>query len=268
MHPLDDIPAVVEYTANVLRVDGTREMWVAVVLTFTSRRTYPQELVPDEIFSPRHLLTVTVFSRSVVRYPVACIAREIVLQLRFLRHDLLLEQVLFVEEENNGDGFKEAVLPDYSEEIQRFFEPVGVDVLSEYKVVAAARDDEDDGCHIVEALDPLPPFVSLTTHVEHMELDFVDLELRLNNSTRQDTTAQQVLVCWAVVRFSYGGRAIEEILSTVDKLIFVGPFETVLHSAILPKVLDMLEELVRIINVLCFARHILLNPIYACLILR
>jgi len=37
MHALNDVAAIVENPSNVLRVDGTREVWVAVVATVRYR---------------------------------------------------------------------------------------------------------------------------------------------------------------------------------------------------------------------------------------
>ena len=37
MNALDDVPAVVEHSPNILRVDGAGEVWIAVMPTVTSR---------------------------------------------------------------------------------------------------------------------------------------------------------------------------------------------------------------------------------------
>lgn len=40
MHPLNDVPTIVEHSLDVLRVDGAREVRVTVVLAVTARSTY------------------------------------------------------------------------------------------------------------------------------------------------------------------------------------------------------------------------------------
>lgn len=40
VHPLDDIPAIVEHSLDIFRVDGAGEVRVTVMLTIAARRTY------------------------------------------------------------------------------------------------------------------------------------------------------------------------------------------------------------------------------------
>lgn len=55
MHPLDDVSAVVKDTADVLRVDGAREVRVAIVLPISGCRRNAEKLVPDKVLGPHHL---------------------------------------------------------------------------------------------------------------------------------------------------------------------------------------------------------------------
>ncbi len=55
MHPLDDVSAVVKDTADVLRVDGARKVWVAIVLPISGCRRNAEKLVPDKVLGPHHL---------------------------------------------------------------------------------------------------------------------------------------------------------------------------------------------------------------------
>lgn len=40
-------------------------------------------------------------------------------------------------------------------------------ILPQHHVVRGAGRDEDNGCHVIEALDPFTPLISLATNVEH-----------------------------------------------------------------------------------------------------
>lgn len=112
------------------------------------------------------------------------------------------------------------VVPDALEEVQSLLQAVSLVVLPNDHVVAAAGHHEDDGSHIIEALDPLAALIALAAHIEHagtgkywvtlgpplsrpdswggttihlLEVDFVHLELGLKDSRGQDTAAKQVL---------------------------------------------------------------------------
>lgn len=43
MHSLDDVPAIVEHSFDVFRVDGAREVRVTIMLAVAARRTYTLE---------------------------------------------------------------------------------------------------------------------------------------------------------------------------------------------------------------------------------
>lgn len=47
MHPLDDVPAIVEYSLDVFRIDGACEVRVTVVLAVAARRTYALQRQAD-----------------------------------------------------------------------------------------------------------------------------------------------------------------------------------------------------------------------------
>lgn len=59
------------------------------------------------------------------------------------------------------------VVPDALEEVQSLLQAVGLVVLPNDHVVAAAGHHEDDGSHIIEALDPLAALIALAAHIEH-----------------------------------------------------------------------------------------------------
>lgn len=59
------------------------------------------------------------------------------------------------------------VVPDALEEVQSLLQAVGLVVLPNDHVVAAAGYHEDDGSHIIEALDPLAALIALAAHIEH-----------------------------------------------------------------------------------------------------
>lgn len=102
-------------------------------------------------------------------------------------------QGLELRGEDAGGSPHKPVVPDALEEVQGLLQAVGLVVLPNDHVVAAAGHHEDDGSHIIEALDPLAALIALAAHIEHVEVDFVHLELGLKDSRSQDAAAEQVL---------------------------------------------------------------------------
>jgi len=63
-----------------------------------------QELVPNVILGPHHLWVLTGLCVDLRRGMVVGKVREICLQPMLLRHDLLGEEILFIEEQNHRNG--------------------------------------------------------------------------------------------------------------------------------------------------------------------
>lgn len=129
---------------------------------------------------------------------------------------------LFVKEENDGYRPEPPVVPNGFKEVEWFTQSVLTGILTQHHVVRRTGRHKDDGRHVIEALDPLASLVSLTAHVEHaamndailrnsrdsfdsclsrllLEVDFVDLEPSLKDAGREDTAAENVLLCRSVV---------------------------------------------------------------------
>jgi hypothetical protein len=134
MHPLDDIPAIVEHSLDVLRVDGTRKVRITIVLAVAARRAYTLEkgtnvrserkdgclggnraerstvgvdtyekFVSDEVLGPydvgrfRGICDHSRFDWRLVTREF----REVVLQLVLARLDFLGQQILLVQKQDH-----------------------------------------------------------------------------------------------------------------------------------------------------------------------
>ena len=62
-------------------------------------------------------------------------------------------------------------------------QPVDGAVLHQAQVVLGKRGDEDDGAHVLEAVDPLPPLRPLTPDIHKPEVDLTKLQHRLLHSS-------------------------------------------------------------------------------------
>uniref|UniRef100_A0A8C5V9I7 Uncharacterized protein n=1 Tax=Microcebus murinus TaxID=30608 RepID=A0A8C5V9I7_MICMU len=237
VHALDDVAAVVEDTADVLSVHGAGKVRVAVVAPVPAGSADSLwKLITNEVLGPGHawvLSRLRSTTHTILRSSVASELWKVVLNLRFPSKDFLSEQILLVEEQNHRDG------GDALEEVQSLLQAVGLVVLPNDHVVAAAGHHEDDG-----TLDPLAALVALATHVEHA-VDFVHLELGLKDSRSQDAAAKQVLK-----QNSGQCRHIVILLDDVNLvqeagLVLVGALIAGSHSLILPQNLGVREVKVR-----------------------
>uniref|UniRef100_A0A8D2CJH2 Uncharacterized protein n=1 Tax=Sciurus vulgaris TaxID=55149 RepID=A0A8D2CJH2_SCIVU len=242
MHALDDVAAVVEHTADVLSVHSAGEVRIAVVAPISSSSADSQKLISDEGLGPGHAGVLSGLRSGILRSRVASKFWKVVLNLRFPSKDFLSEQILLVEEQNHRDSAQPSVVPDALEEVQSSLQAVGLVVLPDDHVVAAAGHHRDNGSHIIEALDPLAAFIPLAAHIEHVEVDFVHLELRLKDSRDQDAAAKQVLVTWHIVGLLDDINLVQEVLGTVDRLVLVEALVAGTHSLVLPQSLGMLVE--------------------------
>uniref|UniRef100_A0A8D2AM85 Uncharacterized protein n=1 Tax=Sciurus vulgaris TaxID=55149 RepID=A0A8D2AM85_SCIVU len=252
MHALDDVTAVVEHTADVLSVHSAGEVRIAVVAPIsTSSADSLWKLISDEVLGPGHagvLSGLGSVMRTILRSSVASKFWKVVLNLRFPSKDFLSEQILLVEEQNHRDGAQPSNRErDALEEVQSLLQAVGLVVLPDDHVVAAAGHHEDNGSHIFkETLDPLAAFIPLARNIHLLEVDFVHLELGLKDSRSQDAAAKQVayLVAWHIVGLLDDINLVQEesplLLGTVDQLVLVGALVAGTHSLVLPQSLGML----------------------------
>uniref|UniRef100_A0A8C0X0J6 Uncharacterized protein n=1 Tax=Castor canadensis TaxID=51338 RepID=A0A8C0X0J6_CASCN len=234
MHALDDVTAVIEHAADVLGVHSAGEVRVAVVAPISTSSAH-QKLISDEVLGPGHAWVLSGlrsrFLHTILRSSVASKFWKVVLNLRFSSKDFLSEQILLVEEQNHRDGTQPS---NALEEVQSLLQAVGLVVLPNDHVVAAAGHHEDDGSHIfptIEALDPLAAFIALAAHIEHA-VDFVHLELGLKDSRGQDTASKQVL---KQVGLLDDINLVQEAENKINQLVLIGALIAGTHSFILPQ---------------------------------
>uniref|UniRef100_A0A673UX21 Uncharacterized protein n=1 Tax=Suricata suricatta TaxID=37032 RepID=A0A673UX21_SURSU len=255
VHALDDVTAVVEHTADVLGVHSAGEVGVAVVAPTLSTH---QKFVADEVLGPGHAWVLSglgsrpgPYVRTILGSSVASKFWKVVLNFRFSSEDFLSEQVLLVEKQDHRDGAQPSTREGYAlEEVQSLLQAVGLIVLPNDHVVAAAGHHEDNGSHVC-ALDPLAALVALAAHVEHsgvkrgtvhlLEVDFVHLELGLKDSRSQDAAAKAFayLVTGHVVSLLDDIDLVQEAGGR-RQLVLVGALVAGAHPLVLPQSLGVL----------------------------
>uniref|UniRef100_A0A8C2M8F3 Predicted gene, 20721 n=1 Tax=Cricetulus griseus TaxID=10029 RepID=A0A8C2M8F3_CRIGR len=273
VHALDDVTAVVEDAADVLSVHGTGKVRVAVVAPVSAGSADSLwKLISNEVLGPGHAWVLSGLGsrHTILRSGVASELWKVVLNLRFPSEDFLSKQVLLVEEQDHRDGAQPhpPVVPDALEEVQGLLQAVGLVVLPNDHVVAAAGHHEDDGSHIIEALNPLAALIALAAHIEHAGRPRTPRLLTLGPSTPQATLtlaeAHTYLVAWHVVGLLDHVNLVQEAWKRrghVNQLVLIGALIAGTHSLVLPQSLGMWE--VKVGHV-----HHAQNVVHAELILR
>lgn len=68
------------------------------------------------------------------------------------------------------------VIPDALKKVQGFTKSVLRRIFAKHHVIAAACSHENDGSYIIEALNPLPPFVPLASDIKHALVSKIRVE--------------------------------------------------------------------------------------------
>ncbi|KPP72588.1 hypothetical protein Z043_108396, partial [Scleropages formosus] len=124
--------------------------------------------------------------------------------------DLLSQQVFFVEEEDERGVNEPVVVADGVKETQAFSHPALQDTEEDIsyfgypEVIATELYTKYDGCHSLEAVDPLLPLRALTTYIHHLESQLLEGELVLHNACGHIPRSQDIFHCGDVL---WGGDA-------------------------------------------------------------
>ena len=118
-------------------------------------------------------------------------------------HNLFLQQILLVEEENDRGVLEPGVGDDGAEEGLALLHAVLVVRLDEDLVVLAQRRQEHDRGHVLEAVDPLAALGPLAAHVHHPERDVLQHEGVLDDAGGGHAHPEHVLLRRQVVGQRY-----------------------------------------------------------------
>lgn len=125
------------------------------------------------------------------------VVREVVLHRA--HGELLLEAVNLVEEEDDRRLDEPARVADGVEQSQGFLHTVHCLIFEQKLVVFRDGDQEENGGHVLEAVDPLLTFRTLPTDVEHTVGQVANNKGSLSDTGGLDTRAEHILVAGHVV---------------------------------------------------------------------
>ena len=100
-------------------------------------------------------------------------------QIDALGLDLLLEQILLVEEDDEGHFREKLVVDNVLEKVKTFVHPIDAPVLYQHLVVFRHGHHEQHAVHVVENVDPFFALRTLSANIEHVKDQTLILELNL-----------------------------------------------------------------------------------------
>lgn len=168
---------------------------------------------------------------------------------------LLLETIDLVQEENDGRLDEPTRVADRVEQGKRLLHTVDSLVLEQQLVVLGDGDQEENSGDVFEAVNPLLPFGTLTTDIEHAVRQVANEESSLGDTGRLDTRAQNILVGGKVVGLSNAVDGVEvakqrrsaielvlvsssgshSLFGRVVELVLAGPLEALLDTGVAPE---------------------------------
>jgi hypothetical protein len=123
---------------------------------------------------------------------LAFIVREVILHRA--HRELLFEPVDLVQEQDDRCLDKPSRVTDGVEQCEGLLHSIDGLVLEEQLIVLGDGNEEKNRCDVLEAVDPLFPLGSLSTHIEHAIGEFTNDEGGLGDSGRLDTRPQYILI--------------------------------------------------------------------------
>lgn len=122
------------------------------------------------------------------------VVREIVLHRA--DGELFSESINLVQEENDTGLEEPSGVTDRVEQCQGFLHTVYSFVLKQELVVLRDGYQEENGCYILETVNPLLTFRSLTTNIKHTIGQVADNESGFSDTGCLDTRPEDILICW------------------------------------------------------------------------
>jgi len=215
----------VEYMLDVFPIGGAGDVgedlleWIGVLL---------EEDILDEDAGVFKVLATGVFGEADVQVG---------------RQDFLFEQILLVQEENDGGVDEPLVVADFLEQLERFHHAVGGFIFIEHQIIFGEGDAEDGCGDILETVHPFLAFGALSAHVDHAIMNVINVEFGLCDACRLGAAVDNVDFVWTIRRVLEAINVFEKILDTIDQLEFRRASERGLDGRVFPQQLEEIGDL-------------------------
>jgi len=145
------------------------------------------------------------------------VVREVV--LHWADWQLLLESINLVQEQDYRGLDEPSRIADRVKKSKGLLHTIDGLVLKQKLVVLGNGNEEEDGCDILEAMDPLLSFRSLSSHIEHAISKVSDDEGGLRDTSSLDTRSENILVVGHIVWLSDTLDVVEVVSGRIVQLV-------------------------------------------------
>jgi hypothetical protein len=125
------------------------------------------------------------------------VVREIV--LHWAHRELLLEPVNLVQEQDNAGLDEPSRVANTVEKCKGLLHSVDSLVFEEQLIVFGDGDQEENGCDIFEAMNPLLSLGSLATNIKHTIRKVLNNESRFGDTGSLDSRSEHILIVGKVI---------------------------------------------------------------------
>ena len=171
--------------------------------------------------------------------------------VHLLPYNLILQEIHFVQEEDNGDFGEGTMVGNGLENGSGFFQAVDPFVLQEFLVKFGGGGQKKNGRDFVKALEPFLSLSPLASHVDEKEWNVRDVHAELMDAFGGFPTIKDVLLGRNIIGDGDAVDMIIKITHAIRQIIFGASFKGFKDAFVSPKITKNFPEVAKVANIDC-----------------